>query len=68
MPISGDSIRLEVRRNGQTPGKRNAGIRVIKEGGAAVDFQASCIRNLLAFADFLPGFYALGAFFRNTTP
>jgi len=60
--LLGFDIYFEVRRNGQTPGKRLAGIRVIREGGGPVDFQSACIRNLLGLADFLPGFYLLGAF------
>lgn len=57
----GWGIYFEVRRNGQTPGKRTAGIRAIRQGGAAIDFRASAIRNLLAVADFLPAFFLLGA-------
>jgi uncharacterized RDD family membrane protein YckC len=57
----GYDIYFEVRHNGQTPGKRRAGIRVIREGGAPLDFRSACIRNLLAAADFLPAFYFLGA-------
>jgi uncharacterized RDD family membrane protein YckC len=53
-------IYFEVSRNGQTPGKKTAGIRVIRESGAPVDFRAACIRYLLALADFLPGFFFLG--------
>jgi uncharacterized RDD family membrane protein YckC len=49
-----------VRRNGQTPGKKAAGIRVIKDGGAPVDFSAACLRSLIALVDFLPCFYFLG--------
>jgi uncharacterized RDD family membrane protein YckC len=56
----GYGIYFEVRRNGQTPGKKLAGIRVIREWGAPVDFGTACIRNLLAIADFLPVFYVLG--------
>src|SRR5437868_9176730 len=52
--LLGFDIYYEVRRNGQTPGKRLAGIRVIREGGGPLDFQAACIRNLLGLADFLP--------------
>jgi uncharacterized RDD family membrane protein YckC len=52
---------FEVARNGQTPGKKYCGIRVIREGGAALDFGAGCVRNLLAVADLLPLFYFLGA-------
>jgi uncharacterized RDD family membrane protein YckC len=58
----GYEIYYEVRRNGQTPGKRLAGIRVVHENGGPVDFRSSAIRNLLALADFLPLFYMLGAF------
>jgi uncharacterized RDD family membrane protein YckC len=60
--LLGFDIILEVRGNGQTPGKKIAGIRVIREGGAPVDFQTAAIRNLLGLADFLPGFYMLGGF------
>ena len=57
----GYDIYYESVHNGQTPGKRHAGIRVIREGGAPLDFQAACVRNLLGLADLLPGFYVLGA-------
>jgi uncharacterized RDD family membrane protein YckC len=58
--VLGFDIYYEVRHSGQTPGKKHAGIRVIREGGAPLDFRSSCIRNVLAAADFLPGFYLLG--------
>jgi len=45
---------------GQTPGKRAAGIRVIKEDGRAVDPLSAILRNLLRVIDFLPGLYAAG--------
>jgi uncharacterized RDD family membrane protein YckC len=47
-------IFFEVRWNGQTPGKWWAGIRVIRDGGAPINFQTSAIRNFLATADSLP--------------
>ncbi len=50
-------------RNGQTPGKRRAGIRVVSEMGHAVTFGAAALRNLLRVADFLPSFYLLGGAF-----
>jgi uncharacterized membrane protein SpoIIM required for sporulation/uncharacterized RDD family membrane protein YckC len=50
-------------RNGQTPGKRRAGIRVVSETGHAITFGAAAVRNLLRVADFLPGFYLIGAAF-----
>ena len=54
-------VYFEVRHNGQTPGKRHQGIRVLREGGGPVDFRSACIRWLLAVADFLPVLYLLGA-------
>jgi uncharacterized RDD family membrane protein YckC len=45
---------------GQTPGKRLLGIRVIQRLGTAVSFYQSAVRNLLRVVDSLPAFYALG--------
>src|SRR5581483_4592463 len=56
----GYDIYFEVLQNGQTPGKKRAGIRVMRQTGAPVDFRSACIRNLLGMADFLPFFYLLG--------
>jgi uncharacterized RDD family membrane protein YckC len=64
----GYDLLYEAARNGQTPGKRTARIRVIHEGGAPVTFQAAAIRNLLGLADSLPGFYVLGAIIILVTP
>ena len=60
--LLGFDIYFEVRHNGQTPGKKIAGIRVLREGGAPLDFRSACVRNLLGMADFLPSFYLLGGF------
>ncbi len=60
--LLGFDIYYEVRHSGQTPGKKWTGIRVVGENGAAVDFRAACVRNLVGLADFLPGFYLLGGF------
>lgn len=46
--------------NGQTPGKRTFGLRVIKTEGYAIGFHEAMIRNLLRAADFVPLFYAAG--------
>src|SRR5437763_9724482 len=54
-------VYFEVRHNGQTPGKRHQGLRVLRESGGPVDFRSACIRSLLAVADFLPLFHLLGA-------
>jgi uncharacterized RDD family membrane protein YckC len=42
---------FEVFGNGQTPGKRMMGIRVVRSDGSPVDAGASFLRNLLRFAD-----------------
>ena len=39
---------------GQTPGKRLVGIRVIAWRGTAITFVQAAVRNLVRFADFLP--------------
>jgi uncharacterized RDD family membrane protein YckC len=64
----GFDIYYEAVHNGQTPGKRHAGIRVIRDGGAPLDFQAAAVRNLLGLADMLPWFYVLGAVIVLLTP
>src|SRR5215472_910485 len=51
---------FEIIWNGQTPGKRKAGIRVIKDSGRPLTVAESIGRNLLRIIDWLPGFYAIG--------
>ncbi len=46
--------------NGQTPGKRRAGIRVMQSNGLPVTVSAVLIRNIIRLFDFLPLFYGLG--------
>jgi uncharacterized RDD family membrane protein YckC len=53
-------IFYEYRWNGQTPGKRMVGIRVIREGGYPVDFFSVLVRTLMRVLDFLPTFYFIG--------
>jgi uncharacterized RDD family membrane protein YckC len=45
---------------GQTPGKRWAGIRVIKESGRPINVFEAISRNFLRIVDYLPGFYGIG--------
>ena len=45
---------------GQTPGKRWAGIRVIKDSGRPITVFEAISRNLIRFVDFLPLFYGIG--------
>ena len=66
--LLGFDIYYEVRHNGQTPGKKFAGIRALREGGGPLDFQSACIRNLLGLVDFLPVFYLLGGLLVLLTP
>jgi uncharacterized membrane protein SpoIIM required for sporulation/uncharacterized RDD family membrane protein YckC len=51
---------FEAFRQGQTPGKRQFGIRVVRDTGHAVTFGAAFTRNLLRLADFLPPPYLGG--------
>jgi uncharacterized RDD family membrane protein YckC len=46
--------------NGQTPGKRVARLRVIRENGGAIGFWEALIRNLVRIIDFLPMAYGFG--------
>ncbi len=57
---NGYFILFEWLLNGQTPGKRLLHIRVIKQGGFALRFFDTLLRNLLRVVDFLPLFYGVG--------
>ena len=61
-------IVLEAFWNGQTPGKKLLGIRVVRDGGYPIDFGASLIRNLIRVAELLIGFYALSAISATISP
>jgi uncharacterized RDD family membrane protein YckC len=54
-------IGFELRWNGQTPGKRLAGLRVVRLDGAPAGVLEIVVRNLVRLVDLLPFFYALGA-------
>lgn len=58
---TGYFILFEGLRQGQTPGKRMVGIRVVSDTGNAVSLSAAAARNLLRIADFLPPPYLTGA-------
>ena len=51
---------FEARWKGQTPGKRYAGIRVIKESGRPINAFEAIARNLMRGVDALPGIYGVG--------
>ncbi|MGZ3496998.1 MAG: RDD family protein [Vulcanimicrobiaceae bacterium] len=52
---------LEWAWNGQTPGKKALGIRVVRDGGYPIDLGSSLIRNLIRVGEAAAGFYALSA-------
>jgi uncharacterized RDD family membrane protein YckC len=54
--------------NGQTPGKRTAGIRVVRRGGLPLTFSDVLLRNLFRLIDMLPsnGFVGLVSFFATS--
>jgi uncharacterized RDD family membrane protein YckC len=54
-------IFFETTWNGQTPGKRLIGIRMVRTGGEPIGFLGSAIRNFVRLADFLPVLYGVGA-------
>jgi uncharacterized RDD family membrane protein YckC len=53
-------VLFEVYRNGETPGKRMFGLRVVNDNGTPVGWGPSLVRNLLRAVDFMPSFYAFG--------
>src|SRR5574337_500019 len=54
------SVVCEVWWNGQTPGKRALGLRVVNADGTPVTWLPSVVRNLLRAVDLLPGVYGVG--------
>ncbi len=46
--------------NGQTPGKRLVGIRMLRTDGRPIGFLGSTIRNVIRLIDFFPAFYGVG--------
>lgn len=51
---------FEIIWKGQTPGKRVAGIRVIKDSGRPINAFEAMSRNLVRIIDWLPGVYGVG--------
>ncbi|MFN8526700.1 MAG: RDD family protein [Chloroflexota bacterium] len=52
---------FEIVWNGQSPGKRMLGIRVMSTGGEPITVAQSLVRNLVRLVDFLPSSYVVGA-------
>jgi uncharacterized RDD family membrane protein YckC len=51
---------FELLWNGQTPGKRRTGLRVIQSSGLPLTVSAAIIRNLVRLFDFMPILYGIG--------
>lgn len=51
---------FEMLWNGQSPGKRWVGLRVIRADGTPITLSESLIRNLARIVDFLPAAYGVG--------
>ncbi len=47
--------------NGQTPGKKLMGLRVVRDGGYAADFGSVAIRNVIRVGEMAAGLYAVSA-------
>lgn len=58
--IWGYYIAFEIIWNGATPGKRAAGIRVVRTDGQPVGAVEVVVRNLVRIVDFLPSAYGIG--------
>jgi uncharacterized RDD family membrane protein YckC len=54
-------IAFEALWNGQTPGKKLLGLRVVRDGGYPIDLAGSAIRNLVRVGEATLGFYAISA-------
>ncbi len=59
--LFGYFIVFEALWNGQTPGKKLLGLRVVRDGGYPIDFGASLIRNLIRVGEWILGYYLLAA-------
>jgi uncharacterized RDD family membrane protein YckC len=58
--FGGYYVLFELLMRGQTPGKRNMRIRVIRDDGTAITANEVLIRNFVRIVDFLPAGYAVG--------
>jgi uncharacterized RDD family membrane protein YckC len=58
--LFGYDVAFETLASGRTPGKRLAGLRVLRAEGDSVGFTASAIRNILRLVDWLPFGFAAG--------
>jgi len=68
MVLFGYFILFEWLWNGQTPGKKALGIRVVRDGGYPLDFSASLIRNLIRVGEASVAFYAIAGVIAVLSP
>jgi uncharacterized RDD family membrane protein YckC len=61
-------IIFELAWNGQTPGKRALGIRVVRDEGFPVDFGAAVIRNVVRLVELTLGMYVVSALVMLLSP
>ena len=60
--IFGYHVLFETLASGRSPGKRAAGLRVVRAGGLPVRFRESAVRNVIRLIDLMPPVtYGLGA-------
>ena len=57
----GYHVLFEGLRDGQTPGKRRLGLRVVQDGGYGVTLAASAVRNITRIVDMQPALFHLVA-------
>ena len=58
--VVGYFVLFEMIWDGQSPGKRMAGLRVIRADGTPITITDSLIRNIMRFIDLLPLYYTVG--------
>jgi uncharacterized RDD family membrane protein YckC len=68
MIFFGYFILFETFWNGQTPGKKLLGIRVVRDGGYPVDFGGALVRNVIRIVEAGLGFYAIAAICALASP
>lgn len=61
-------IAFESLWNGQTPGKRALGLRVVRDGGYPIDFTAALVRNLIRVGEVTFGAYAIAGIVAMLSP
>lgn len=68
MIFFGYFIFFEALWNGQTPGKKLLGIRVVRDGGYPIDFSASLVRNLVRVGEFMLSGYVIAGISALVSP